>query len=751
MQTGADPRWGPVHPFGPVGVEPWARPANQVKHAPLAALPASEVEVPEGFEVELLYSVPRARQGSWVALCSDGKGALYASDQHGALYRYVLSTGLVERVDVPLGEAQGLAWAWDALYVVVNRAERYESGLYRVTDADGDGRLDRVELLRRFEGNDEHGPHAVVYSWFEDVLYVVGGNESLPPEEALAEWGASYLPVGRLPVAVQEVDVTQFELAEQGLSGWIARTDRDGKEWELVAMGLRNAYDLAISEDNVLYAFDSDMEWDMGLPWYVPTRLVKIVPRADYGFRLGSSRWPTWFPDSVGALADVGRTSPTGMLDTVGLRFPAGYRHTLLAGDWLKGRILAFDPQADGSFGVEVFASGKPLPVTDLAGGPDGALYFTTGGRHAQSGLYRIRFGGDPDKQHGMSFQRLSDWFDLWTASTDQARKALASDSRELQQIGRAGFESRPVDEWIDSIAAERDAGVRGQLELALARVGPPEHVRELLGRLAALPLDTADIEGTLLRLRTLELALLRAEGVSDATRAALAETLLTVFPIGSRDADRQLGVLLASLPAAADAFVPRALEQLAAADAAGDGAEAFHWAFVLRGVERGWTAEGRKQQFEWLSAAERSFGGGRAVPVYLAAMRADALATLTAEERAALGALVEPAADDARAPPNPRPFVHAGTVADLEPRRAEVDGERDRGRGQALLRDAACLACHRIEGRGTALGPELDGLAGLQRGSIQVLSRFTVSWMPAPLTPLRMMMMGKLSRRHCC
>jgi putative heme-binding domain-containing protein len=269
------------------------------------------------------------------------------------------------------------------------------------------------------------------------------------------------------------------------------------------------------------------------------------------------------------------------------------------------------------------------------------------------------------------------------------------------------------VDEWIDSIAAERDAGVRGQLELALARVGPPEHVRELLGRLAALPLDTADIEGTLLRLRTLELALLRAEGVSDATRAALAETLLTVFPIGSRDADRQLGVLLASLPAAADAFVPRALEQLAAADAAGDGAEAFHWAFVLRGVERGWTAEGRKQQFEWLSAAERSFGGGRAVPVYLAAMRADALATLTAEERAALGALVEPAADDALAPPNPRPFVHAWTVADLEPRLAEVDGERDLGRGQALLRDAACLACHRIEGRGTALGPELDGLAG--------------------------------------
>jgi putative heme-binding domain-containing protein len=279
--------------------------------------------------------------------------------------------------------------------------------------------------------------------------------------------------------------------------------------------------------------------------------------------------------------------------------------------------------------------------------------------------------------------------------------------------MARSAFEAEPLASWVDSVATEPGAAVRAQLELALARVGPPERVRELLERLAALPLDPADIEGTLLRLRTLEVALLRAEGVSEATRERLAATLLAVFPLGSRDADRQLGVLLASLPESHEAFVPRALAQLAAADAAGDGAEAFHWAFVLRGVERGWTSESRKQLFEWLRAAERSFGGGRAVPVFLAALRADALATLTAEERAALGALVEPAADEALAPANPRPFVQAWTVADLEPRLAEVDGERDLGRGQALLRDAACLACHRIEGRGTALGPELDGLAG--------------------------------------
>ncbi|NOT30541.1 MAG: DUF1080 domain-containing protein, partial [Planctomycetes bacterium] len=450
LSSADDPAWQVPHSFGPIGTEPWPQPSNQVKHARLTALEGEQVTVPEGFVAELVYSVPRARQGSWVALTFDPAGRAYAADQHGFLYRVELSSGglveRVERVPVELGEAQGLCWAFDALYVVVNRSQRFESGLYRVTDSDADDRLDRVELLRPLQGSDEHGPHAVVASYPDEALYVIGGYEVAPPAEALAAWGASFLPVGRLPLASQRVELTEFELAQQGATGWVARTDRDGKEWELVAVGLRNAYDLAFDRLGQLYAFDSDMEWDLGLPWYVPTRIVQVVERGDYGFRLGSARWPTWLPDSIPAVVDVGRSSPTGMLSGMDLAFPDPYRGAIFCGDWLKGRILAFFPASngEGSPRVEEFASGKPLPVTDLAQGPNGMLYFTTGGRHAQSGLYRIRSLGKPGAAKRASLVPLSSGYDeLREASLATLRRGLGGGG--ILAAARAAPEGRPT------------------------------------------------------------------------------------------------------------------------------------------------------------------------------------------------------------------------------------------------------------------------------------------------------------------
>ena len=41
-----------------------------------SATPIDRINVPEGFEVELLYSVPGKEQGSWVALCYDDNGRI---------------------------------------------------------------------------------------------------------------------------------------------------------------------------------------------------------------------------------------------------------------------------------------------------------------------------------------------------------------------------------------------------------------------------------------------------------------------------------------------------------------------------------------------------------------------------------------------------------------------------------------------------------------------------------------------------
>ena len=43
-----------------------------------------------------------------------------------------------------------------------------------------------------------------------------------------------------------------------------------------------------------------------------------------------------------------------------------------------------------------VFLKGRPMAVTDLAVGPDGGLYFSTGGRGTEGGVYRISWRGKP-------------------------------------------------------------------------------------------------------------------------------------------------------------------------------------------------------------------------------------------------------------------------------------------------------------------------------------------------------------------
>ena len=59
------------------------------------ATPAERIKVAKDFKVELLYTVPRDKQGSWVSLCLAPQGRLIVSDQGGA--------GLFEITPPPVG------------------------------------------------------------------------------------------------------------------------------------------------------------------------------------------------------------------------------------------------------------------------------------------------------------------------------------------------------------------------------------------------------------------------------------------------------------------------------------------------------------------------------------------------------------------------------------------------------------------------------------------------------------------------
>ena len=76
---------------------------------------SGKIEVAKDFKVELLYTVPKGLQGSWVSLCVDPKGRLIASDQGGkGLYRIDVSGAevKVEKLDIAITSAQGLLFAF---------------------------------------------------------------------------------------------------------------------------------------------------------------------------------------------------------------------------------------------------------------------------------------------------------------------------------------------------------------------------------------------------------------------------------------------------------------------------------------------------------------------------------------------------------------------------------------------------------------------------------------------------------------
>src|SRR5688572_25906377 len=71
-----------------------------------AATPVDQLKVLKDFRVELLYTVPKSDQGSWVAMTVDPKGRLIVSDQYGKLYRIVVSGGTpqISAIDAAIGQ-----------------------------------------------------------------------------------------------------------------------------------------------------------------------------------------------------------------------------------------------------------------------------------------------------------------------------------------------------------------------------------------------------------------------------------------------------------------------------------------------------------------------------------------------------------------------------------------------------------------------------------------------------------------------
>jgi len=293
-----------------------------------------------------------------------------------------------------IGWSHGLLHAFDSLYVTVAEGNKsVTNGLYRLRDTDGDDQNDQSELLFALKGGGEHGPHNLVVGPDGRSLYLMGGNGTPPPADVNR----------RRPVVTKGIDRPLphgFESSKHSVEGWVLRCDPDGGGRELITSGLRNSYDLAFSHAGDLSTFDSDGEFDLGTPWYRPTRICHWVSGGEFGWRGGSAMWPEYLADSVPAVVDIGPGSPAGLVFGYGTKFPAKYQRALYACDWTFATIHALHLRPHGASyraEVEELVGGSGLPGTDIVVGKDGALYFAVGGRELDSAIYRVRSVGEDD------------------------------------------------------------------------------------------------------------------------------------------------------------------------------------------------------------------------------------------------------------------------------------------------------------------------------------------------------------------
>lgn len=729
-----DPEWyKPGHPLNP-------------------AEPAS-IETLDEFRVEKVLDVPSG-VGSISAMTTDPEGNLIVAMQHRpGIYRAMPAKigekggTVLERLEgeaESIGWSQGLLWAFDSLYVTVaEKNDHYPSGLYRLMDTNGDGVFDLTKMLFQFRGSGEHGPHDLVLGPDGDSLYMICGNgtpvpESIVEKRTLTVSGKDHL----LPPG--------FGISEFTDAGWVFRFEPDGSNPELVAGGLRNSYDLAFNRDGELFIFDSDMEYDLGVPWYRPTRICHIVSGGEFGWRASAAKWPEWYADSVDPVVNVGPASPTGVLFGYETAFPARYRNAFFVLDWTYATIYAIHLTEDGagySGEVERFASGIGLPLTDIVSRPDGALYVSVGGRRLGSAIYRIWYEGNEkvpaEKATPMSLaqnrslelrreiETLHGKVD--TGIVQKIWLHLGNADKQIRYAARVALEGQPLNGWSHRAMNEPNRLRRLTSFVALARQGSNQDLQRLLVFLETQDWNALDEETLLLALRVVEIALARGENEVREQGADAVRSLVPLLPHRSAKVNREAGRVLCYVgnSAAIDPLLD--LMESDQGDVSVGGfdlvgrnlkyaspllnmAEApplvdrMHFAQVLNWIEAGWSFEQRQRYFRLVvEAMQTSKGGNGYIPFWQKTLDT-ARSSLTTKERDLL-ASEWVVLESIEAVPEPEGPGRIWEMDYLVDHIGKGFGSRDFLNGRKMFTAASCMTCHGMGGEGGLIGPDLTSI----------------------------------------
>ena len=705
------------------------------------ATPVARIKAAKDFQVELLYSVPGGDQGSWVNLCNDDKGRIYASDQYGGLFRFTpppagqpLDPASVEKVPADVRAVNGMLFAFGALYVGVNDYEqKLQSGVYRITDGDGDDQLENVELLRAIDSKGDHGVHAILPTPDGKAMYLVCGNNAklteTPATSPVAKlWGDDHL-LPRMP------DGRGHNVGVLAPGGIIYRFTPDGKQFEIYASGFRNVFDASVNHDGELFTYDADMEYDFNTPWYRPTRVNHVVSGAEFGWRNGAGKYPEFYTDNLPATLNIGPGSPTGTTFGYGAKFPAKYQQALFVLDWSWGKVYAVHLQPDGASYTatkEEFLSGAPLPVTDAIIHPqDGAMYFAIGGRRVQSGLYRVTYiGSEPTAPIEVEVttspvRELRHQLESFHGHQDPNAIAAAwphlnHSDRFIRWAARVVLEHQPIADWEAKALNETDPGRQLDALLALARVTGvcPDHrakdatvdtaMRDkIFSALLKLDWTALNNEQRIAFVRITELVLHRFGNPDDAMVSAVIAKLDPGFPADNFELNWLLCETLSYLQAPNAAAKGMALIEAAASQE-----PQMEYARSLRFLKTGWTRELRTAQLEWFLTAA-NYRGGASFQKFIEFIRNDSLASFSEAEKTELAELIAKEPEKKTAIENVG-AMFAGrtpttwTLEDLSAAAQSDLKHRSFDNGRKIFAAAACFTCHRFGNAGGMTGPDL-------------------------------------------
>lgn len=710
-----------------------------------------EIKTLPGFEAQLLYEVPLEEQGSWVSLGLDRKGNLIASDQQGrGTYRIKVRGDVdnpeveVEKLIMPLSGAQGLIWAYDHLYANV-----LGEGLYRLQDNRGNGELNLMEYLGGSGYRGEHGNHAIIKTADGEGLYYAAGNYTPPPPELsknrIASWDEDLL----LPRLWDARGHARGILAP---AGWIARIDPEAREWEMVSMGYRNIYDIALNEHDELFTYDADMEWDFGAPWYRPTAIVHVTSGSDYGWRSGSGKWPNYYEDKLPPVLEIGPGSPTGLTSGKGSKFPKKYQRSLFALDWTFGTLYAIHLTPKGASyeaEAEEFLSGAPLPLVQAVIGDDGAMYFVTGGRNQQSQLYRVIYSGDEtitpaevvDNPEAREAREIRHYLETFHGvedeeAVDAAWPYLSNNDRIIRYAARVAIEHQPVENWADRALSEKQTQARITAMVALARTATSEYRDDAYQSLMELNLSALETDQQLGYLRAMALLMIRLGEPEGKQRKQITDTLHELLPNVDDRVNTELIRLLVRLRDSRVINKALTLMQQESVPEKGDWTgildrseeygstiremienppptRELHYAFLLRNLSDGWSIEQRREYFTFINEASDRMGG-MSYTGFLEDLRDGALANATDEEREAVADLTgvslaqEP---DFDITPPEGPARNWETDEAMEALSGHLDSGSGRNfeQGRNAFFAISCAACHRFDGYGGDIGPDLN------------------------------------------